>query len=219
MEWLTKAAGADRPFGNWANDLADAFVQLEPRKVSDAPFFGSISKADLAPVHISRVLGSASLRRTPALPHREGRGRFLFSQPADRWSLALGAAWPRADLRSGRSCGRRYDRTVRNHESTRLQSAMLRRAARIAAVPFFRSPATGIVVNRNGQGVGANPVRLCRSLHRLGGRSASARFGRSSAGSIVACRQVCDRRAIGARPPVRATIDDARPSGSAFRRG
>jgi AraC family transcriptional regulator, positive regulator of tynA and feaB len=55
MEWLTKAVQADRPFGSWADDLADAFVQLEPRKISDAPFRGAITKADLAPLHISRV--------------------------------------------------------------------------------------------------------------------------------------------------------------------
>jgi AraC-like DNA-binding protein len=55
MEWLTKATQADRPFGSWADDLADAFVQLEPRKISDAPFRGAITKADLAPIHISRV--------------------------------------------------------------------------------------------------------------------------------------------------------------------
>jgi len=55
MEWLTKSNQPDRPFGSWADDLADAFVQLEPCKVSDAPFYGAISKADLAPIHISRV--------------------------------------------------------------------------------------------------------------------------------------------------------------------
>jgi len=55
MQWLTKATQADRPFGSWADDLADAFVQLEPRKTSEAPFRGAISKAGLAPLHISRV--------------------------------------------------------------------------------------------------------------------------------------------------------------------
>ena len=55
MEWLTKSTQADRPFGSWADNLADAFVQLEPCKISDAPFCGAISKADLAPIHISRV--------------------------------------------------------------------------------------------------------------------------------------------------------------------
>jgi AraC-like DNA-binding protein len=55
MEWLTNATRADRPFGSWADDLADAFVPLEPRRISDAPFRGAITKADLAPIHISRV--------------------------------------------------------------------------------------------------------------------------------------------------------------------
>jgi AraC family transcriptional activator of tynA and feaB len=55
MEWLTRSTQADRPFGSWADNLADAFVQLEPCKISDAPFCGAISKADLAPIHISRV--------------------------------------------------------------------------------------------------------------------------------------------------------------------
>jgi len=59
MEWLTKSNQADRPFGSWADDLADAFVQLEPCRVSDAPFCGAISKADLAPIHISRVKATA----------------------------------------------------------------------------------------------------------------------------------------------------------------
>jgi len=66
MEWLTKATQADRPFGSWADNLADAFVQLEPRKISDAPFCGAISKADLAPIHISRVT---------ATPHSVARQR------------------------------------------------------------------------------------------------------------------------------------------------
>lgn len=58
MEWLTRAIQADRPFGSWADDLADAFVQLEPRRISDAPFRGAITKADLAPLHISRVMAT-----------------------------------------------------------------------------------------------------------------------------------------------------------------
>lgn len=67
MEWLTKATQADRPFGSWADDLADAFVQLEPRKISDAPFCGAISKADLAPIHISRVTATShTVARQPA---------------------------------------------------------------------------------------------------------------------------------------------------------
>ena len=55
MEWSTKAIEADRPFGSWAEDLADAFVQLEPRKIAEQPFQGTISRADVASIQISRV--------------------------------------------------------------------------------------------------------------------------------------------------------------------
>lgn len=78
MEWLTKASGTDRPFGNWADDLADAFVQLEPRKVSDAPFFGAISKADLAPVHISRVTAAPHCVARQRTHIGKGGGDFYF---------------------------------------------------------------------------------------------------------------------------------------------
>ena len=55
MQWSTKAIEADRPFGSWAEDLADAFVQLEPRKIAEQPFQGTISRADVASIQISRV--------------------------------------------------------------------------------------------------------------------------------------------------------------------
>jgi AraC family transcriptional activator of tynA and feaB len=55
MEWSTKAIEADRPFGSWAEDLADAFVQLEPRKIAEQPFQGTISRTDVASIQISRV--------------------------------------------------------------------------------------------------------------------------------------------------------------------
>jgi hypothetical protein len=55
MEWSTKTIEADRPFGSWAEDLADAFVQLEPRKIVEQPFQGKISRTDVASVQISRV--------------------------------------------------------------------------------------------------------------------------------------------------------------------
>jgi AraC family transcriptional regulator, positive regulator of tynA and feaB len=55
MQWSTKAIEADRPFGSWAEDLADAFVQLEPRKIGEQPFQGTISRADVASIQISRV--------------------------------------------------------------------------------------------------------------------------------------------------------------------
>jgi AraC family transcriptional activator of tynA and feaB len=55
MEWSTKTIEADRPFGSWAEDLADAFVPLEPRKIAEQPFEGTISRIDVASVRISRV--------------------------------------------------------------------------------------------------------------------------------------------------------------------
>jgi AraC family transcriptional regulator, positive regulator of tynA and feaB len=55
MEWSTKTIAADRPFGSWAEDLADAFVRLEPRKIAEQPFQGTISRTDVASIQISRV--------------------------------------------------------------------------------------------------------------------------------------------------------------------
>jgi AraC-like DNA-binding protein len=43
------------PFGNWADNLAAALVRMEPRKISDDPFEGMISRVDAAPIQISLV--------------------------------------------------------------------------------------------------------------------------------------------------------------------
>jgi AraC family transcriptional activator of tynA and feaB len=55
MEWSAKPCQSDQPFGSWADDLAAAFVRLEPRKISDDPFDGLISRADAQPIQISLV--------------------------------------------------------------------------------------------------------------------------------------------------------------------
>ena len=55
MEWSTRPRHADQPFGSWADDLAAAFVRLEPRRIADQPFEGAISRADAAPIQISLV--------------------------------------------------------------------------------------------------------------------------------------------------------------------
>ena len=55
MEWSTKPQHADQPFGSWADDLAAAFVRLEPRRIADQPFEGTISRVDAAPIQISLV--------------------------------------------------------------------------------------------------------------------------------------------------------------------
>ena len=55
MEWSAKPQRADQPFGSWADDLASAFVRLEPRRIVDQPFRGAISRVDAAPIKISLV--------------------------------------------------------------------------------------------------------------------------------------------------------------------
>jgi AraC family transcriptional regulator, positive regulator of tynA and feaB len=55
MEWSTKPRHSNQPFGNWADNVAAALVRMEPRKISDAPFEGIISRVDAAPIQISLV--------------------------------------------------------------------------------------------------------------------------------------------------------------------
>jgi AraC family transcriptional regulator, positive regulator of tynA and feaB len=55
MEWSTKPSRQDQPFGSWADDLAAAFVRLEPRRIADQSFEGAISRVDAAPIQISLV--------------------------------------------------------------------------------------------------------------------------------------------------------------------
>lgn len=55
MEWSSRPQRADQPFGSWADDLAAAFVRLEPRRTADQPFEGTISRADAAPIRVSLV--------------------------------------------------------------------------------------------------------------------------------------------------------------------
>lgn len=55
MEWSTTPSRSDQPFGSWADDLAAAFVRLEPRRDTGLPFEGTISKVDAAPVQVSLV--------------------------------------------------------------------------------------------------------------------------------------------------------------------
>jgi len=55
MEWSTKPRRPDQPFGSWADNLAAAFVRLEPRRIADQAFEGAISRVDAAPIQISMV--------------------------------------------------------------------------------------------------------------------------------------------------------------------
>ncbi|WP_249147415.1 helix-turn-helix domain-containing protein [Bradyrhizobium jicamae] len=55
MELSARQGNSNRPFGSWADDLAVAFVQLEPRRVADLPFRGAIVRQDANPIRVSRV--------------------------------------------------------------------------------------------------------------------------------------------------------------------
>jgi len=55
MEWSTKPQRTDQPFGSWADDLAAAFVRLEPRRIADQHFEGTITRVDAAPIKVSLV--------------------------------------------------------------------------------------------------------------------------------------------------------------------
>jgi AraC family transcriptional activator of tynA and feaB len=55
MEWSTKPRDPDQPFGSWADNLAAAFVRLEPRRIADQSFEGAISRVDAARIQISLV--------------------------------------------------------------------------------------------------------------------------------------------------------------------
>ena len=55
MEWSTKPQRVDQPFGTWADDLASAFVRLEPRRIADQPFEGTITRVDATPIRVSLV--------------------------------------------------------------------------------------------------------------------------------------------------------------------
>jgi AraC-like DNA-binding protein len=59
MLWLTKRLSSDAPFGTWADALASAFVQLEPRKVAEVPFEGTIVRKEAGPVSVARVTATS----------------------------------------------------------------------------------------------------------------------------------------------------------------
>jgi AraC-like DNA-binding protein len=58
MDWSAKPSQTDRSFGSWADDLAAAFVRLEPRKITDHLFKGAITRTESAPMRISRVIAT-----------------------------------------------------------------------------------------------------------------------------------------------------------------
>ena len=58
MKWSAKSSQIDRPFGNWADGLAAAFVRLEPRKITDHPFEGTIARTEAGLVRVCRVIAT-----------------------------------------------------------------------------------------------------------------------------------------------------------------
>lgn len=55
MDWLAEPSVPGRPFGGWADHLASAFVQLEPRKLGEQPFRGAITRTDAGAIKVSLV--------------------------------------------------------------------------------------------------------------------------------------------------------------------
>jgi AraC family transcriptional regulator, positive regulator of tynA and feaB len=72
VEWSAKEYDANRPFGTWADDLAAAFVQLEPRRIADLPFQGAIARRDADAIKVSRV--TATKHRVLRLRSHIARG-------------------------------------------------------------------------------------------------------------------------------------------------
>jgi AraC family transcriptional regulator, positive regulator of tynA and feaB len=74
MQWSTKPSQIEDSFGTWADDLvAHASVQLEPRKITEQPFQGTITRTDAGPIRISRV--TATRHRILRLRSHIARGK------------------------------------------------------------------------------------------------------------------------------------------------
>ena len=59
MDWSAKPSQQlNSSFGRWADDLAAAFVRLEPRKIIEQPFQGTITRTEAAPVRVCRVIAT-----------------------------------------------------------------------------------------------------------------------------------------------------------------
>lgn len=59
--WTSSGSSTADPFGRWGDDLAQAFVRLEPQRVAEGPFVGRIAKAPGGPIAVSRVDASAHM--------------------------------------------------------------------------------------------------------------------------------------------------------------
>ena len=182
MEWSTKPARGDQPFGSWANDLAAAFVRLEPRKIAEHPFEGAISR-NRTPLRSkfpwSRLQSTACCACDRILPV----ARTIFASSTCS-SKAWGAPSSTVTSRSARLgiLSLRIRPSLRNSELPGLQAVLFRRAAKPAAERLFRPPAVPPFGDGNRPRAIADSGRLCRALSRVDPR--------------VRCRGA-DRRACG----------------------
>jgi AraC family transcriptional activator of tynA and feaB len=74
VEWSAKRDSRRQPFGTWADDLASAFVQLEPHQTAELPFQGKITRTEVGPIRVSRVTatGHRVLRLRSHIAHSAG---------------------------------------------------------------------------------------------------------------------------------------------------
>ncbi len=168
MQWSTKAIEADRPFGSWAEDLADAFVQLEPRENRRATFPGdNLARRRRVDPDFARRCDQA--RGSPvALAHRAKPWRCLFCQSPARRRWPLHPARPRAGLRAGRPCYRRYHRAIRNRELPEFQLVLLCGAAATIAEGSRRAAAVEAFGDRGRPRAIPDTRRTCGSLPSFG---------------------------------------------------
>jgi AraC-binding-like domain len=74
MQWSAKPSQINDSFGTWADDLAaHTSVQLEPRKIIEQPFQGTIARTEAGPIRISRV--TATKHRILRLRSHIARGK------------------------------------------------------------------------------------------------------------------------------------------------
>jgi AraC family transcriptional regulator, positive regulator of tynA and feaB len=81
MERSTKQCQTDQAFCNWAAYLANS-CQLEPRKITEHPFQGTISRTDATPIQIARVIATRHrvFRLRSHIAHSTGDLFFIYLQ-------------------------------------------------------------------------------------------------------------------------------------------
>ena len=210
MEWSAKPYQLDEPFGSWADDLAAAFVRLEPRKIAEHPFEGTITRIDDGSHPDFPRQGYQAQRSAIAFPYNAEHGRSVFRQPATGRGGLLYAMRSRADLRARRSCGCGYDRTVRNRKLSRLQAVLFCRAATSAPAGFLR--AAPVIPFSDGSRPGPLPDtrRVRRTLPQRAAGFGNFRLQRRKhRRPDLSCTSGSCRGTIRADQRARVVVDDA----------